>query len=178
MDARTLEARTIEAAPLGRGVFDKPHYVAVTPAGTLLLPYQGRVLLELDPVTGRAATRPLDARTHQHGTALSPDGSLIVVVGTGPAGDVDGPPSLTIVDLRTGGERIVPLARAHEDVSLSGDGSRAYLTGGYLLGRGAWDGVTAIDVETGTVIRELPVPDRPLGIAGVRQRAGPAHAGL
>ena len=78
---------------------------------------------------------------------------------------------LTIVDLRTGGERIVPLARAHEDVSLSGDGSRAYLTGGYLLGRGAWDGLTVIDVETGTVIRELPVPDRPLGIAVVR-RAG------
>ena len=170
VDAGTGESRTIEAAPLGRGAFDKPHYAAVTSAGTLLLPYQGRVLIELDPGTGRTASRPLGAHTHQHGAALSPDGSMVVVVGTGPAGDVDGPPSLTIVDLRTGGERIVPLARAHEDVGLSGDGSRAYLTGGYLLGRGAWDGLTVVDVETGSVIRELPVPERPLGIAVVGGR--------
>jgi DNA-binding beta-propeller fold protein YncE len=165
--ARAGEPRTIEAAPLGDGAFDKPHYAAVTGEGTLLLPYQGRVLLAQDPATGRAATRPLAARTHQHGVALSPDGTTLVVVGTGPAGDVDGPPSATILDLPRGGERIVPLARPHEDVALSGDGSRAYLTGGYLLGRGAWDGLTVLDVATGRVVRELEVPERPLGIAVV-----------
>ena len=69
------------------------------------------------------------------------------------------------MDVDTGSERVTPLRRAHERVAVSPDGRRAYLTGGYLLETGAWDGVTVVEVATGRVLRELRVPARPLGIA-------------
>ncbi len=50
-------------------------------------------------------------------------------------------------------------------VAVGPDGRRAYLSGGYLLEAGAWDGVTVVDIDTGRVLRELRVPARPLGIA-------------
>jgi len=44
------------------------------------------------------------------------------------------------------------------------DGRLAYLTGGYLLETGAWDGVSVVDLASGKVVRELRAPRRPLGI--------------
>jgi hypothetical protein len=88
----------------------------------------------------------------------------LVIVGTGPAGSVAGPASLTVVDVRTGVERVTPLRRAHERVAVRPDGRVAYLTGGYLLETGAWNGVSVVDVETGGLLRELSVPSRPLGV--------------
>ena len=40
----------------------------------------------------------------------------------------------------------MPLTKAHELVVVSGDGRRAYLTGGNLL-TGGWNGLTVIDLE-------------------------------
>ena len=109
VDTKTLRTRTIRAEPLGLGAFDKPHYAALDGSGRLLLPFQGRVLLRLDPRSGRSTRIPLTARTHQHGVALTSHGQLMIV-GTGPAGDVDGPPSISIVDVRSGEERVVRFA--------------------------------------------------------------------
>jgi DNA-binding beta-propeller fold protein YncE len=162
IDARTLARRTLRVAPVGEGAFDKPHYAAVHPDGRLLLPFQGRILLSIDPRGGRSRFR-LSANTHQHGVALAPDGRL-VIVGTGPAGEATGPPSLTVLDLLTRRERVLELRRAHEQVAVSADGRTAFLTGGYLLEQGAWDGVTAVDLGRGRVVAEIPVPGRPLGI--------------
>jgi DNA-binding beta-propeller fold protein YncE len=163
VDTRTRRTRTIAVAPLGSAAYDKPHYAALDRSGRLLLPYQGRVLLRLDPRTGRRTTLPLTAQTHQHGVTLAGDARL-VIVGTGPAGSVAGPASLTVVDVRTGVERVTPLRRAHERVAVRPDGRLAYLTGGYLLETGAWNGVSVVDVETGGLLRELSVPSRPLGV--------------
>jgi hypothetical protein len=85
-------------------------------------------------------------------------------VGPGPAGGVSGPGGLTILDITTGAETHLPLARPHELVAVSPDGRTAYLTGGYLFADGGWDGITIVDIERGT-LSELPVPDRPLAIA-------------
>jgi DNA-binding beta-propeller fold protein YncE len=156
-------ARALPAMPLGRGAFDKPHYAVQRADGTLLLPYQGRALQMLDPATGAETTMPLSAQTHQHGVALTPDEATLLVVGTGPAGGVSGPPSLTLLDLATGAEEIVPLSKPHERVILSRDGRRAYLTGGYLL-TGGWDGLAVVDLETRTS-REVAVPNGPLEAA-------------
>ena len=76
---------------------------------------------------------------------------------------MSGGPSLTILDLESGAEEIVPLSRPHERIVLSQDGRRAFLTGGYLL-TGGWDGITIVDLET-RATREVAVPDGPLDIA-------------
>jgi len=163
VDLEAGTARPLAAMPLGRGAFDKPHYAALRGDGALLLPYQGRALQILDPVSGTETTMPLSAQTHQHGVALTPDEGRLLIVGTGPAGGASGGPSLTILDLDTGAEEIVPLARPHEQVAVSRDGRRAFLTGGYLL-TGGWDGLTVVDLET-RATREVAVPDGPLDIA-------------
>lgn len=163
VDLDSGSARPLAAQPLGRGAFDKPHYAALRRDGTLLLPYQGRALQVLDPANDGSTILPLSAQTHQHGVALTPDERHLLIVGTGPAGGVSGGPSLTIFDLATGAEEIVPLVRPHEQVALSRDGRRAYLTGGYLL-TGGWDGLTVVDLET-RATREVAVPGGPLDVA-------------
>lgn len=160
VDLDTGATRQLPAQPLGRGAFDKPHYAALRADGALLLPYQGRALQILDPATSAETVVPLSAQTHQHGVALTPDQSRLLIVGTGPAGGVSGPPSLTILTLATGAEEIVPLTRAHELVVVTNDGRRAYLTGGNLLA-GGWNGLTLVDLET-RATREIAVPDAPL----------------
>lgn len=160
VDLETASTRQLPAMPLGRGVFDKPHYAAQRADGALLLPYQGRALQILDPASGSETILPLSAQTHQHGVALTPDEDKLLIVGTGPAGGVNGGPSLTIVTLATGAEEIVPLTRAHELVVVSADGRRAYLTGGNLL-TGGWNGLTVVDLET-RATREIAAPDAPL----------------
>jgi hypothetical protein len=163
-DPAQPRARTLAAAPLGRGAFDKLHYGALRPSdGRLLLPVQGRVLLELDPASGDSRAHPMRAGTHQHGVALSPDGGTLYVVGTGPAGTVHGGPRLTAIDLATHSETHIPLARPHERLALSPDGGRAFLAGGFSFAGGGWDGLTVVDLAAGTTA-EIPVPSRPLDV--------------
>jgi DNA-binding beta-propeller fold protein YncE len=161
VDAATLATRSLEVAPVGRGAFDKPHYAALAPDGRLILPVQGRALALLDPASGALEQIPLTAETHQHGLALAPDGRTLLIVGTGPAGGAARAPSLTMLDLASRAETVVPLGRAHERVAVSPGGRFAYLTGGYLLG--GWDGITVVDLQQRTT-KEIAVPDRPLDV--------------
>lgn len=163
VDTTSLNTRKIDVAPLGTAAFDKPHYAAQRPDGRLLMPVQGKVLMDLDPASGQFITSPLTANTHQHGVALGPDGQTLLIVGTGAAGSATSDASLSIVNLATGDERVVPLSRPHEWVAASPDGREAYLTGGYTFANGGWDGLTIVDLQT-LVTRELPVPDRPQDI--------------
>jgi streptogramin lyase len=163
IEPATQTATTIDAAPLGYGEFDKPHYAAVRSDGTLLLPYVGQLLWLLDPVTGSSSSVAMTAHTHQHGITLSDDEMTAYIVGTGPAGPAQGPPSLTILNLETGEERIIELELPHEQVALTGDGATVILTGGYTFADGGWDGVTRIDLETGE-LSSIPIDGRPLAI--------------
>jgi YVTN family beta-propeller protein len=165
--ADTLATRRVEVAPYGTegglGSWLKPHYAVVRPAdGHLLLPFEGERLVDLDPATGRSRIEPMSANTHQHGAALTADGTLLVV-GTGPiAATEDSGPSLTIRSPE-GKERVIPLNGPHEDVTASRDGRTAYVTGGFTRD-GYWDGITVVDLSTGDT-RRLTVGARPLGIA-------------
>ncbi|MEU5975879.1 YncE family protein [Streptomyces sp. NPDC047315] len=165
VDARTLDARRHEVAPYGTegglGSWLKPHYAAVREDGRLLLPFEGERLAVLDPRTGQVEIEEMTANTHQHGAALTPDGTLLVV-GTGPIGSDDEDPSLTI-RTKDGTERVVPLDGPHEDVAVSKDGRTAYVTGGFTRS-GYWDGITVVDVATGET-RRLEGGERPLGAA-------------
>jgi DNA-binding beta-propeller fold protein YncE len=162
VEATTLATRTVVITPAGRDAFAKPHYGAVGPDDQLLLPVMGRTLVRMAP-TGDLTTIPLTANTHQHGATLTPDSLHLLIVGTGPAGQATGGPSLTILDLATGSERILPLTRPHEKVAVSPDGRTAYLTGGYSFANGGWDGITVIDLATGAT-REIAVPGLPLDV--------------
>ncbi|WP_204164366.1 YncE family protein [Nocardioides daejeonensis] len=143
------------------GAWLKPHYAVVRPSdGKVLLPFEGERLLVVDPDSGRVTEEPMTADTHQHGIAIGTDGTLFVV-GTGGTSDSGNGPSLTI---RTpaGRERVIPLDGPHEEVAISGDGRTAYVSGGFTRD-GYWDGISIVDVRTGTVTR-LPAGERPLGI--------------
>ncbi|WP_443031672.1 hypothetical protein [Streptomyces sp. CBMAI 2042] len=172
VDADTLRTRRMEVAPYGTegglGSWLKPHYAVVRPEdGRLLLPFEGERLAVLDPRTGEVTVERMTANTHQHGAALAPDGTLLVV-GTGPIGADDEEPSLTV---RTpdGKERTVPLDGPHEDVAVSADGRTAYVTGGFTRD-GYWNGITVVDLddeeddERNEPVR-LEAGNRPLGIA-------------
>jgi YVTN family beta-propeller protein len=167
VDANTLATRRIEVAPYGTegglGSWLKPHYAVVRPAGGhLLLPFEGERLVDVDPATGRSRIEPMTADTHQHGAALTADGTLLVV-GTGPIVPADDHgPSLTIRP-ENGKERVIPLNGPHEDVVSSRDGRTAYVTGGFTRD-GYWNGITVVDLATGDT-RRLTVGARPLGIA-------------
>ncbi|GGZ14575.1 lipoprotein [Streptomyces inusitatus] len=160
-----LRPRRHEVAPYGTegglGSWLKPHYAAVRADGRLLLPFEGERLAVLDPRTGRVTIERMTADTHQHGAALTPDGTLLAV-GTGPIGSGDRDASLT-VRTEDGTERVIPLDGPHEDVAVSADGRTAYVTGGFTRD-GYWDGITVVDLEEETT-RRLPGGVRPLGIA-------------
>ncbi|MFF8959901.1 YncE family protein [Streptomyces sp. NPDC014894] len=166
--ADSLDARTFEVAPYGTegglGSWLKPHYAAVRADGRLLLPFEGERLAVLDPRTGRVSVERMTANTHQHGAALAPDGTLLVV-GTGPIGSDDAEASLT-VRAKDGTERVIPLDGPHEDVAVSADGGTAYVTGGFTRD-GHWNGITVVDLADGDA-RRLPGGERPLGIAVLR----------
>ncbi|MEV5314512.1 hypothetical protein [Streptomyces sp. NPDC052610] len=159
--------RRMEVAPYGTegglGSWLKPHYAVVRPSdGRLLLPFEGERLVVLDPATGRSTIEDMSANTHQHGAAITPDGTLLVV-GTGPIDpSSDDGPSLT-VRAPDGAETVVPLDGPHEDVTVSADGRTAYVTGGFTRD-GHWDGITVVDLETHET-RRLAAGERPLGIA-------------
>ncbi|MCX2180680.1 YncE family protein [Streptomyces sp. SKN60] len=165
--ADDLTTRRIEVAPYGTegglGSWLKPHYTAVRPSdGRLLLPFEGERLVVVDPRTGRSEIQEMTADTHQHGTTITPDGTLLTV-GTGPIDPAsDRGPSLT-VRAPDGTERVFPLDGPHEDVAVSKDGRTAYVTGGFTRD-GSWDGLSIVDLRTGATHR-LPAGSRPLGIA-------------
>jgi YVTN family beta-propeller protein len=159
--------RRVEVAPYGTegglGSWLKPHYAVVRPSdGRLLLPFEGERLVVLDPATGRSTIEEMTANTHQHGAAITPDGTLLVV-GTGPIDpSSDDGPSLT-VRRPDGAETVVPLDGPHEDVAVSPDGRTAYVTGGFTRD-GHWNGITVVDLGSERT-RRLPAGNRPLGIA-------------
>jgi YVTN family beta-propeller protein len=167
VDTATLATRHIQVAPFGTegglGSWLKPHYAVVRPSdGLLLLPFEGERLVVLDPRSGAIRVEPMTANTHQHGAAITPDGTLLVV-GTGPiVPGRDSGPSLTV---RTpdGRERVIPLDGPHEDVAVSADGDTAYVTGGFTRD-GYWNGITIVDLPSGAA-RRLAAGERPLGIA-------------
>lgn len=163
VDPVQLKARTLEAAPFGKGGFEKPHYAAVRADGRLLLPYQGRGLVVLDPASGKYETKPLTGNTHQEGVALTADGEQLLIVGIGAAGSATGKPNLTVLDVGTYAERIFPLDRVHQMVAASADGRYAYLTGGVTYADTGWDGMTVVDLVSGDV-RDFEVPDYPLDV--------------
>jgi DNA-binding beta-propeller fold protein YncE len=164
VDPAKRSARKLEVAPFGKGGFEKPHYAAIREDGRLLLPYQGRGLVILDPKSGTYETQPLTGNTHQEGTALTEDGKKLLIVGNGAAGSATGKPNLTVLDIETMAEQIIPLSRVHQMVAGSPDGRWAYLTGGVTFADTGWNGLTVVDLEKGT-FKELAVPDYPLDIA-------------
>lgn len=163
IDLASNKARTLEVAPYGRGGFEKPHYAAVRSDGRLLLPYQGRDLVVLDPVSGKYETKPLTGNTHQEGVALTPDGKQLLIVGIGAAGSATGKPNLTVLDIAAHAEKIIPLARMHQMVASSADGRYAYLTGGVTYADTGWNGMTVVDFQSGAV-RDFEIPDYPLDV--------------
>ncbi|MEV7617928.1 YncE family protein [Streptomyces sp. NPDC089799] len=163
--AAGLATSRIEVAPYGTegglASWLKPHYAVVRPGdGRLLLPFEGERLAVVDPRSGAVAVEPMTADTHQHGTALTADGRLLVV-GTGAVQEGEGP-SLTVRS-PDGTERVYPLDGPHEDVAVSRDGRTAYVTGGYTR-EGHWNGLTVVDLADGSS-RRLAAGIRPLGIA-------------
>ncbi|MEU2544149.1 YncE family protein [Streptomyces roseolus] len=166
VDADSLDARRVEVAPYGTegglGSWLKPHYTAVRPSdGKLLLPFEGERLAVVDPATGRVEIEDMTANTHQHGAAVTADGTLYAV-GTGPIDPgEDRGPSLTVRS-PGGRERVYPLDGPHEDVAVSKDGRTAYVTGGFTRD-GHWDGISVVDLGSGEVKR-LAAGSRPLGV--------------
>ncbi|MFE6235743.1 hypothetical protein [Cellulosimicrobium sp. NPDC057862] len=166
VDTTTFEARRIEVAPFGTegglASFEKPHYAVLDDDGALLLPYQGRVLVRLDPATGTTSSVPSAADSHQHGVARAPDGR-VVVVGNGPFGNAAGGPNVTVLDPATGAEQVAPLTRRHETVTTWTDpvtgALSAVLAGGYTQAE-AWDGATVVDLGT-LATYEIQIPGRP-----------------
>jgi DNA-binding beta-propeller fold protein YncE len=163
VDPSNLKARTLEAAPFGKGGFEKPHYAAVRADGRGLLPYQGRGAVGGVDNIGSDTTEPLTGNTHQEGVTLNPDGKQLLIVGIGSAGSATGKPNLTILDVNTYKEKIIPLARMHQMVASSADGRYAYLTGGVTYADTGWNGMTVVDLAAGTT-REFELPDYPLDV--------------
>jgi len=164
VDAQTLKPVTHRVAPFGTtgglASWEKPHYAAVDDDGTILLPYQGRLVARLDPRSGRFTTLKSRANSHAHGTARA--GRRLLTVGTGAFGNASGKPNLSVLDLDTGRERVVPLDRPHETVAVWRDadgGEFAAIAGGNTRDEG-WNGLTLVSLD-GRSTRRIAVPGYP-----------------
>ncbi|WP_449279686.1 YncE family protein [Leucobacter sp. GX0328] len=180
VDAATLAPTTHEIAPFGTigglASWEKPHYGAVDADGTILLPVQGLVVERLDPVTGTASTIPSAANSHSHGAALAPasaergTNARLLTVGTGSFGNASGDSNLSILDLVSGEERLVPLRVPHETVAFwqNDDGAEFAVVAGGNTRELGWDGVTVVALDS-LATRDLPVSGYPQAIIGFRQ---------
>ncbi|WP_244304650.1 YncE family protein [Leucobacter viscericola] len=164
VDAATLKPTQHTVAPFGTegglASWEKPHYGAVDADGTILLPYQGLVVARLDPLSGSVTTLKSKANSHSHGTALA--GRKLLTVGTGAFGNASGEPNLSILDLDSGNEQVVPVSPPHETVAVWTDaagGEFAALGGGNTRDEG-WDGLTLVSLADLSV-RSIPVPGYP-----------------
>lgn len=175
VDPASLRATKHEIAPFGTegglASWEKPHYGAVEPDGTILLPVQGKVVVRLNPLTGESSTIPSTANSHAHGTALA--GRLLLTAGTGAFGNADGAPNLSVLDPDTGVERIAPLDVPHETVAAwtsdSGD-EWAVVAGGNTRDQG-WDGITFVRLSDFQQ-RRLAVPGYPQVVVSYRGARG------
>lgn len=175
VDAETLAVTTHEVAPFGTegglASWEKTHYGVVEPAGTILLPVQGQVIVRLDPRSGRTETISSAANSHAHGTALA--GTRLLTVGTGDFGSATGGPNLSVRDIAVPelsgtSEWVVPLRVPHETVAVWRDAAGAEfaaVAGGNTREEG-WDGITLVplDAPGAAPSRELPVPGYPQAI--------------
>jgi len=146
----SLEKRhTLRLHPAGRGAYDKPHYLAMSPDGArLYLPFQGRRVAVVNVDTRRVRTYPLDVDAHQHGIATSPNGERLYIANS-PLG---GGGSLSVIDTGTFEElNRISVGRGHEQVAVGPDGRRVYLTGGFALG--GHDALTVVNPQTREVRR-------------------------
>lgn len=164
VDTETLKPVAHRVAPFGTtgglASWEKPHYAAVDDDGTILLPYQGRLVARLDPRSGRFTTLKSRANSHAHGTARA--GRRLLTVGTGAFGNASGAPNLSILDLDTGRERVVPLDRPHETVAVWSDadgGEFAAVAGGNTRDEG-WNGLTLVNLDDRST-RRIAVPGYP-----------------
>ncbi len=157
---RLVKRRTIPLTPAGGGAYDKPHYLAMSNDGArLYLPFQGRTLVEIDTASLVMTAKHLAINAHQHGITISADGTRLYLANSA----FDGTGSLSEIDTATFRElRRIPLAKDHEQVVLSADGRRAYLTGGFALG--GHDELTVVDLKSGEVNRVSTGGRRPFGI--------------
>ncbi|MFJ8387770.1 hypothetical protein ACIQ9Q_25250 [Streptomyces sp. NPDC094438] len=103
----------------------------------------------------------MTAHTHQHGSTITLDGTLLAV-GTCPtAPPLDEGPSLT-VRTKYGKEKVIPFKGPHEDL-VSAGGRIAYVTG-WFTRDGHGNGITVVDLDSG-YIRQLAAGEGLLGIA-------------
>lgn len=175
VDTATLEVEQHEIAPFGNLGFagwEKPHYAAITADGRIALPYQGLVMVLLDPATGATERIPMAANSHSHGVTATPDGRL-ATVGTGAFGTATGGPGVSFLDPATGEEQVVALERPHETAAvwrpgdgpwqLDADGDWQVVLAGGFTREGWWDGLTVVDPASGAV-REIALEGRPQAI--------------
>ncbi|WP_244302884.1 YncE family protein [Leucobacter coleopterorum] len=164
VDAVTLKPTQHTVAPFGTegglASWEKPHYGAVDADGTILLPYQGLVVARLDPLTGEVTTVKSNADSHSHGTALA--GQKLLTVGTGAFGNANGEPNLSILNLESGDEQVVPLSPPHETVAVwtNALGAEFAALGGGNTRDEGWDGLTLVSLADLSV-RSIPMPGYP-----------------
>ncbi len=167
VDAAALVPTSHTVAPFGTegglASWEKPHYGAVDAAGAILLPYQGRVVVRLDPRTGETAALTSRGYSHAHGTALA--GDVLMTVGTGAFGNAQSGPNLSLLRVTGAGageERVVPLDVPHETVAMWRDAEGAEfaaVAGGNTRNEG-WDGITLVSLDS-LETRALPVAGYP-----------------
>ncbi|MBF0277088.1 MAG: YncE family protein [SAR324 cluster bacterium] len=142
--------RRIPLNPYGENSYARAHYLAMSSDGrALYLPFEGRVLMEIETGTLTESIHPLDIHAHQHGLAISPDGRKIYLANNVLGGDG----SLSEIDRSTMKElRRFPLDRHHEQVLVDSEGRHVYLTGGFVMGHRAHNKLTVVNLKNGKAI--------------------------
>lgn len=151
--------RHLRIDPLGPGAFNLPHYTVISPDGRYAyLPFQGRSLVRVTLGAWAIQSFPLAIEAHQHGVALSADGSRLYIV------NVDQHNSLSEIDTADIRElRRIPLSGPHERLLLTPDGTTAILSGGYTLG--GQDIISLVTLADGRVTTLTSGGSRPAGMA-------------
>lgn len=145
------QLQRIPLHPFGENRYSRAHYLAMSPDGnTLYLPFEGEALMVVDTRTFDISVHPMSIHAHQHGIAISPDGTRIYVANN----ILGGEGSLSEIDAKTFKElRRFPLPRHHEQVLVDSEGRHVYLSGGFVMGYNAHDDLTVVNLEEGQVLR-------------------------